>query len=548
MSMRADFSLDYDVLTVERPQKLYLMARLISGPAPGDAKRRPINLGLVIDRSGSMAGDKIDYTRQAAQFLVQNLGSRDLLSIVLYNDKVETLLTPEPVDNKDAINQLIEQIKVRGTTNLSGGWLEGCKHVADYRSDDMLNRVILMTDGLANRGVTEPSKLISLARQKREEGIYTTTMGLGNDFNEDLLIAMADAGGGAFYFIESPEAAPAIFEEELQGLLNLIGQNLTISIETTNHVTLVNQLNAYPMHSDGRRITYQLGDVFGEEIKTLLLELSIPSLKEMGTVRIASLRFEYDELREDGTSHQVWELPVMVNVDKEAPKQLPDASVTQAVYLLKAAQARQQAVQTADKGEYEHAADILSEAAKTIAEANRTINDDKLREEEQALLRQAEEMKRGAERYNSYNRKTMVTQAIYTMTSRHDETVVLRSREAQKQAIAPAPPPHEPQKAPEEPPQPQPGVSPTHFVWNNQTFAIDRDLIRLGRSDHNEIVISGRGVSRFHCQIRREGTAVIIEDLGSTNGTTYNGKLLDAPLQLSVGDVVYLCDEKLIFK
>lgn len=547
--MRADFSLDYDVLTVERPQKLYLMARLVSGPAPDDTRRRPINLGLVIDRSGSMAGDKIDYTRQAAQFLVQNLGPRDLLSIVLYNDKVETLLTPEPVDNKDAINQLIEQIKVRGTTNLSGGWLEGCKHVADYRSDEMLNRVILMTDGLANRGVTEPSKLISLARQKREEGIYTTTMGLGNDFNEDLLIAMADAGGGAFYFIESPESAPTIFEEELQGLLNLVGQNLTISIETTPHVTVVNQLNAYPMHSDGRRITYQLGDVFGEELKTLLLELSIPSLKEMGTIRIATLRFEYDELRDHGTSHQVWELPVMVNVDKEVPKQIPDSNVTQAVYLLKAAQARQRAIQAADKGEYENAAQILREVAKVISEVNLTANDEKLREEEQALLRQAEDLERGAERYNSYNRKTMVTQAIYTMTSRHDETVVLRSREIQKQAITAPPVKPEPlQPIIEEPPVRQPGVSPTVFIWNNQTFPIDRDLIRLGRSDHNEVVISGRGISRFHCQIRREGNAVIIEDLGSTNGTSYNGKMLDAPLQLSVGDVVYLCDEKLIFK
>ncbi|MCL4255496.1 MAG: VWA domain-containing protein, partial [Anaerolineae bacterium] len=90
--MQADFILDYDVLKVNVAQKIYLMARVVSGEAIHQQKRRPLNLSLVVDKSGSMAGDKIDYTRQAAQFLVQNLGVNDTLSIVLYNDTVETLL------------------------------------------------------------------------------------------------------------------------------------------------------------------------------------------------------------------------------------------------------------------------------------------------------------------------------------------------------------------------------------------------------------------------------------------------------------------------
>src|SRR5690554_4279885 len=118
--MQADFVLDYDVLTVQQPHKLYLIARLAAGHRPGNEERRPLNLSLVIDHSGSMAGQKLDFTQQAAQFLVQNLNSSDILSIILYNNKVETLLAPAPVQHKDAINQRIERIRASGTTNLSG--------------------------------------------------------------------------------------------------------------------------------------------------------------------------------------------------------------------------------------------------------------------------------------------------------------------------------------------------------------------------------------------------------------------------------------------
>ena len=134
--MRADFVLDYDVLTVQQPHKLYLIARLTTGAAPTDHGRRPLNLSLVIDHSGSMAGDKLDYTKQAAQFLVQNLSSRDILSIVLYNNRVDTLLAPAPVQHKDTINQRIEEIRAGGTTNLSGGLAgsdQACGRKPEYR-------------------------------------------------------------------------------------------------------------------------------------------------------------------------------------------------------------------------------------------------------------------------------------------------------------------------------------------------------------------------------------------------------------------------------
>ncbi|MEQ8673026.1 MAG: FHA domain-containing protein [Aggregatilineales bacterium] len=546
--MQADYILDYDTVAMGEQRKLYLLTHVTAPHATGETQRRPLNLSLVIDRSGSMAGDKLDYTRQSAQFLVQNLTARDILSIVLYNDTVETLLQPELVKRKDIITQRIASIKASGTTNLSGGWLAGCNLVAENLSPDYVNRTILMSDGLANRGVTSSTQIIGMTRQKYEEqGISTTTMGLGKDFNEDLLMAMANAGGGAFYFIESPEVAPLIFSEELQGLLNVVGQNLTISLENLGHITHINQLNAYAMTSDGNTSSFRLGDVFGDEVKALLLEITLPAFDEVGHYHIATLSFEYDELLPSGgVNHHRWEKPVMLNVVSGMMKQLANPQVQQPMLLLKAAQARKWAVNSADKGEYNTAAKILRGVAEAIDQSG--LQDDSLREEHTALLEQASEIELGASRYNEYSRKMMATQAFYTMTSRHEDTVMLRVREHKRN----------PQDTSEEPAvldvkrseikvERVIGYPPTQVTWNEKIFELKGDLIRIGRSHHNEIVIAAKGVSRFHCQIKRDGTKLLIEDLGSTNGTIIAGNPIKGERELNIGDVIYLCDEKLIF-
>lgn len=573
--MRADFALDYDMLTVERAQKVYLMARFVAGSEAHQGPRRPLNLSLVLDRSGSMAGAKLDYTRQAVQFLVQHLSSTDTCSIVLYNDKVETLFEPQRITNKDALIQQIDTIRPRGTTNLSGGWLEGCQHVRKFYDPASLNRVILLSDGLANRGITDMPQLITLARQKYQEGISTTAMGLGSDFNEDLMIEMAGAGGGAFYFIESPEVAPEIFREELSGLLNLVAQNLVITIAPTADVKGVRQLNAYPMQSNGYGTSFRLGDMFAEETKTLLMELTIPSLNTMGERNIAMLGFEYDELTADGTIHRTQDIAVTVNV--RAASELPappDVHVTQAVLLLQAAKARQEAVQYADRGDFNGASQVLRSAADSIEQS--VVKNDQLREEQRALMVQAESIVQGETGYSEYSRKTMSTQAYYTMQNRHEQTMMLRLREIERSQSVKQPPVAASPSADIVPAkggtdylgdklqtleQQQALISveslssvapssavPTSVEWRGRVFPLAADMIRIGRAIHNEIVIEERGVSRFHSQIRREGDTLWMEDLGSTNGTLVGGDRLKSPHRLSVGDTVYICDEKLLFK
>jgi len=366
---------------------------------------------------------------------------------------------------------------------------------------------------------------------------------------------MANAGGGAFYFIESPEVTPTIFQEELSGLLSVVGQNLSITIETSDAVRALRQLNAYSVDINPPATTFQLGDIFAHEVKTLVLELAIPALDVIGETQIATLRFEYDEISADKTLHHTEEFPVTVNVQEpEDVDADANVDVQKSVLLLQAANARRDAVNAADKGMYERASSVLRDAAQSISQSQ--ILSDDLKEEEQALRDQAQKLDKGASSYDQYSRKTMSTQALYTMTNRHDDTMMLRFRENEREQQTNRPQARATSTSEQKVPSPtgehtaiplQKGVPPTHVSYKDKMYALDRDLIRIGRASQNEITIDEKGVSRFHAEIRKEEGRILFEDLASTNGSTLDGKPLKDIYELSIGDVVFVCDEKLVF-
>lgn len=187
----------------------YLYISLKSGESEECHNRPPLNISLVLDRSGSMAGEKIAYLRRAAKFVIDQLDSRDILSIVNYDNVVEVMSPSAPVRNKEALKGLIDRLTDRGNTNLSGGMLEGYTQVAITKREGYINRVLLLTDGLANEGIIDPARLKAIVQKKlRSDGIAISTFGLGAGYNEDLLTGMAEVGGANYYFIDKAERIP----------------------------------------------------------------------------------------------------------------------------------------------------------------------------------------------------------------------------------------------------------------------------------------------------------------------------------------------------
>jgi Ca-activated chloride channel family protein len=492
-----------------------------------------------------MAGEKLKYVKNAAQLIPQYLSADDRFSLVTYDQYVNTPLDPQPAIHKDYIRHTIEEITHGWGTNLSAGWLKGCQHVAEGMQAGLVkriaapaasrqgeestptrgqvNRVFLLTDGIANMGNTDPNYLAAVARQKRDEGIITTTIGVGMDFNEDLLVRMASEGGGEFYFIDSPDQAPHIFSQMLGHVQGMVGQNLAITMTPLQNARLAKQISTYPAVGTAGNVVYYLGDLTRDESKVLLVQLVIPSLETLGQVEIARLRFDYDELGEKEVVHRTLELSVPVNVvpEGDAEGQAPNPEVVKTTLLLRAAHARQEAVEAADHGDFRQASDILRQAADAIEEAN--LDDDDLQAEHDMLREEAVDMELGEERYDAHVRKVGVTKvsAAFDSHERRMGTQALHERmKRSRQALE------------------RNGPTPKLVKWKRESLDLTMNVLRFGRADDNDICISDEEVSRYHCRIVREGDNLYLFDINTRNGTFANGGLVVGRFRLSAGDVI----------
>lgn len=347
------------------PATLDLVVRITPPQAPVSATRRPtLNVGFVIDRSGSM-GDrkKIDYARDAVCYAIEQLLPSDRLSVTIFDDQVQTLIPTTSANNKASFTRLVKQIQPGGSTALHAGWVQGGIQVSQVLTAE-LNRVILLSDGLANVGETNPDTIATDVHGLAQRGVSTSTMGLGDDYNEDLLEAMARSGDGNYYYIASAEQLPSIFEQELQGLAATFGKSVTIAIEPQGDVVVADVLNDLDVDSKGY---FKLPNLIFDSPIDLVVRLKIPALSQE-TV-LCGFRLSWiDNEQQPQEIQAVLQLPVVSNSQLE---EFPlNQDVQQQVALMMAARAKKEAVRLVDKGDYGTASQVLQETRQQMLDFN----------------------------------------------------------------------------------------------------------------------------------------------------------------------------------
>ncbi|HEU4633952.1 MAG TPA: VWA domain-containing protein [Flavisolibacter sp.] len=237
-----------------------------------NVKRVPLNLSIVIDRSGSMKGEKMEFARKAAKDILDKLKEEDYVSIVVYDDRVDVIQPSVQAKNKEAIKTKIDEIVPRGSTNLWGGAEIGYNQVVSRYKPRFINRVLLISDGLVNQGLTSARAIkLNVQRYKDDHGITLSAFGVGLDFNEVLMTEMAEAGAGNYYFIEAPEKMAAMFDKELNGLLHVAAQNAEWAIKLPDGIQAE---RAYPLKYEAVEnvVTVKFRDLFSGETKGVLLK------------------------------------------------------------------------------------------------------------------------------------------------------------------------------------------------------------------------------------------------------------------------------------
>ena len=328
----------------------YALLTFTAPDAVRTSTRPPLNVSFVIDRSGSMGGSKITLARDAVVQALRMLRDTDRFSVIAYDNEID-IVVPSTHATAEAVRNGAEQVKrlqARGNTNLSGGWLKGCEQIAEHLGSEMTARCLLLSDGLANDGIQDRDELAQHSKALAERGIRTSCLGIGDDYDERLLAAIATASGGHAYDVELAVQIPDILTSELGEALEIVAKDVAVTVRPAPGMS-VRTLNRFGMEgrSDGS-LALQLGDLAARQEVALVFEITFPS----GNAKTAiAASFKVSDARGVLTAPEtdiVWTFADHTANDAQPRNRVVD----HAVATLEAAAARAEALEMNRAGRY----------------------------------------------------------------------------------------------------------------------------------------------------------------------------------------------------
>jgi Mg-chelatase subunit ChlD len=259
---------------------------------------RPVNLALVIDKSGSMADvDKISRVKSALRALVSQLRDEDILSIVVFDSDAQVLMPARNLRDRTAVRQLIRQITPGGATNIHAGLMLGYQEARKNCRKDATNRVILLTDGIANRGETDPERIAQDSLRFNDEGIDLSTIGVGLDLNRDLLSQLAKSGRGLFHFVEDAQDIEKVFIKEIQSLVSPVAYEPNVEIDYDPDLELM-RLYGYEPRFRENGVALKLDNMNQGLTQVILLRFRFAETIAIPSRLPVKVRFTYYDLEQ----------------------------------------------------------------------------------------------------------------------------------------------------------------------------------------------------------------------------------------------------------
>jgi Ca-activated chloride channel family protein len=342
-----------------------VLLELTAPQAESDRTRAPAALEIVVDRSGSMSGDRLEAAKGAIEALIDRLDPTDSFGLVGFDDEVQIAVPAGPLTNKEGVRQLVRGIFPGGMTNLSGGLMRGLQEVRRVKAQGSA-KVVLLSDGHANAGMTAAQDLETVAAGARAKGVTTSTVGIGLDYDETLLAALSKGGAGNAHFAEEADAAGAAVASEVDGLLEQVAQACSLTVRPTGAVETVRLFNDLPAVGIDGGFMVELGDFHSGEERKLLLTIDVPAMATLGLEEVCSLELQWVDAAKLDT-HTVT-IPVHVNVvpGDQAAGRIANPTVRTEVAFQSAQRAKREAAEALRGGDTATAADLYDGAGMAL--------------------------------------------------------------------------------------------------------------------------------------------------------------------------------------
>lgn len=367
-SVRVDARLESTRLIAGRDGETYARVVLEGEPAPGQKERLPLSITLVIDQSGSMSGDKIVSARESSLRLLDELRTGDRVSVVAFSSGARVLVPAMTVDYAAAgameqARRAIRALPATGGTDMVAGLDAASERALAIYGEERVNRVLLLSDGQPNTEDGLQQRVAALARK----GIHTTTLGVGRDYNEDLMARLADAGLGNYWFIESPTQMAHIFTRELETLASVVAREAVVTIGTKGGVEVLEVLGW--QSSRGRDlVAIPVGDVYGGRKSEILVRLRVPGVAAGESKELVDVKVSFH----DALTNQVRRVqrPLLAAFTENQREVLAsrDLDVAKKAEEVRTAKALEEASAAYSSGDSEKARFIASQQKKRVAD------------------------------------------------------------------------------------------------------------------------------------------------------------------------------------